>query len=68
MKIKYSKDVDILMVWLSNDSFDYAEESNGVITHFSSEGKPVLLEIQGARDFLLGSITSLVKDQEVRLP
>ncbi len=68
MKIKYSKDVDILMVWLSNDPFDYAEESNGVITHFSCEGKPVLLEIQGARDFLLGSITSLVKDREVNLP
>ena len=43
MKIKYSKDVDILMVWLSNEPFDYAEESNGVITHFFSEGKPVLL-------------------------
>ena len=68
MKIKYSKDVDILMVWLSNEPFDYAEESNGIITHFSSECKPVLLEIQGARDFLLGSITSLVKDQEVNLP
>ena len=68
MKIKYSKDVDILMVWLSSEPFDYAEESNGVITHFSSEDKPVLLEIQGARDFLLGSMTSLVKDQEVNLP
>ena len=68
MKIKYSKEVDILMVWLSNEPFDYAEKSNGIITHFSSEGKPVFLETQGARDFLLGSITSLVKDREVNLP
>ncbi len=68
MKVKYSRDVDILMVWLSDDPFDYAEEANGVITHFSPEGKPVLLEIQGAREFLLGSITSLLKDEEVRLP
>ena len=68
MKIKYNRDVDILMVWISDDKFDHAEESDGVITHFTSDGKPVLLEIQGAKDFLLGSLTSLIKDQEVSLP
>ena len=68
MKVKYSRDVDILLVWVSDDPFDYAEESNGVITHFSSDGKPVLLEIQGAKDFLLSSLTSLIEDKEVRLP
>ena len=68
MKVKYSRDVDILLVWLSDDLFDYAEEADGVITHFSSEGKPVLLEIQGAKEFLLSSLTSLIKDEEVRLP
>lgn len=68
MKVKYSPEVDILLVRLSDDPFDYAEESNGVITHFSADGRPVLLEIQGAREFLLGSLTSLVKGQEVKLP
>ena len=68
MKVKYSQDVDILMVWLSDDSFDYAEEANGVITHFSSEGKPVLLEIQGAKEFMLSSLTSMIKGEEVLLP
>jgi len=67
MKVKFSRDVDILLVWLSDDPFDYAEESDGVITHFSSDGKPVLLEIQGAREFLLSSLTSLIKDEEVKL-
>ena len=67
MKVKYSRDVDILQVWLSDIPFDHAEESDGVITHFSASGKPVPLEIQGAKDFLLGSITSLVKE-EVRIP
>ena len=33
MKVKYSREVDILKVWLSDDPFDYAEESAGVITH-----------------------------------
>ena len=68
MKVKYSRDVDILLVWLSDDPFDYAEESDGIITHFSADGRPVLLEIQGAREFLLGSLTSLVKGEEVKLP
>lgn len=68
MKVKYSRDVDILTVWLSNEPFDYAEETDRVITHFSAAGKPVLLEIQGAKDFLLSSLTSLVKDEEVNLP
>lgn len=67
MKVKYNPDVDILMVWLSEEPFDYAEEVDGVITHFSAAGKPVLLEIQGAREFLLGSLTSLVKGEEVKL-
>ena len=68
MKVRYSKDVDILMVWLSDESFDYAEEANGVITHFSSDGKPVLLEIQGAKEFMLSSLTSMIKEEEVLLP
>ena len=67
MKVKYSRDVDILLLWLSDDKFDYAEEADGVITHFTSDGKPVLLEIQGAKAFLLGSLTSLVEDTEVKL-
>lgn len=65
MKVKYSPDVDILMAWLSKEPFDYAEEVDGVITHFSQAGKPVLLEIQGGKEFLLRSIASLVEDKEV---
>ena len=65
MKVKYSRDVDILLVWLDEEPFDYAEEANGIITHFTKEGKPVLLEIQGAKEFILSSLTSLVKDEEV---
>lgn len=68
MKVKYSRDVDILMVWISDDKFDHAEESGGVITHFSADGKPVLLEIQGAKELILGSPTSLIKDQDVSVP
>ena len=68
MKVKYSRDVDILSIRLSDNPFDHAEESEGIITQFSKQGKPVLLEIQGARDFLLSSITSLIEESEVTLP
>ena len=68
MEIRYSSEVDILTVRLSHDAVDYADESDGLITHFTSAGRPVMFEIQGGREFLLGSITSMIKGEEVRLP
>jgi hypothetical protein len=68
MKVKYNREVDILSVWLSDELFDYAEEANGIITHFTKDARPVMLEIQGAKDFILGSVTILVKDEEVGVP
>ena len=68
MKIRYNREADILPVQVSETSAAHAEESDGVITHFSVAGKPVMLEIQGGRALLLSSITSLVNEEEVRLP
>jgi hypothetical protein len=66
-KIKYSKDVDALLVELSKEPIDHAEESGQFIIHFTKSGEPVLLEILDARDFLLNSLSSLVKETEVTL-
>ncbi|MHA1835651.1 MAG: DUF2283 domain-containing protein [Candidatus Odinarchaeia archaeon] len=52
MKIKYDSEVDILTVEVSNAKIDYAEEVGGIIVHFTKEGKPVVLEILDASDFL----------------
>jgi|AP82_1055514.scaffolds.fasta_scaffold961874_1 hypothetical protein len=68
MNISYSRDVDILTVQISDIPGDHATESEGVITHMSAAGTPVLIEIQNGREFLLASITSLVNEEEVRLP
>ena len=62
MKISYSKDVDILMVRLSDEPFDHADETDGVISHFSKEGKLVLLEIQGGKRFLEMAYESVAKE------
>jgi uncharacterized protein YuzE len=67
-KIKYSKDVDALLIELSDKKIDYAEEKGQMIIHFSKDGEPVLLEILDAKDFILNSLSSLVKEKEVSIP
>jgi hypothetical protein len=67
-KIRYSKDVDALLVELSSEPIDHAEESGQFIVHFTKTGEPVLLEILDAKDFVLGSLSSLIKETEATLP
>lgn len=67
-KIKYSKDVDALLIELSDKKIDYAEKEGQMIIHFSKDGEPVLLEILDAKDFVLNSLSSLVKEKEVSIP
>jgi len=67
-KIKYSKDVDALLIELSDKKIDYAEEEGQMIAHFSKDGEPVLLEILDAKDFVLNALSSLMKETEVAIP
>lgn len=67
-KIRYSKDVDALLVEFSKKRIVHAEEAGPFIVHLAEDGEPVLLEILDAKDFLLNSLKSLVKEQEVALP
>jgi len=50
MKIKYSREQDILMIELSTEPIDYAEEAGPIIAHFTKERKLVLLEIMDASE------------------
>ena len=63
-KIRYSKDVDALLVELSDKQIDYAEEEGQMIIHFSKNGEPVLIEILDAKDFILNSLSSLVREKK----
>ena len=67
-KIRYSKDVDILLIELSDKVIDYAEEEGQMVIHFSKDGEPVLLEIFDAKDFILNSLSSVIKEEEVAIP
>lgn len=62
MKIKYEKEDDVLMVWLSKSKIDYAEQKHNVIIHFSKKNEPVLMEILDASSFLKKTSKSLPYD------
>lgn len=64
-KVKYSKDVDALLIEFSDKKIDYAEDKGQFIIHYSSEGEPVLLEILDAKEFLLSSLNSVVNEKEI---
>ena len=44
-KISYSKDVDALLIALSDEAIAYAEDDGPVILHYSNDDKLVLIEI-----------------------
>lgn len=67
-KLRYSKDVNVLVIELSQKPIAYAEEHGQFILHFTSEGEPVLLEIQDGKDFILESLSTVLRDQEVTIP
>ena len=67
-RVRYSKDVDALLIELSDKAVDHAEEAGQIIVHFSKEGDPVLFEIFDAKDFVLSSLKSLMKGEDVVIP
>ena len=51
-KISYSKNVDTLLIELSEEKISYAEDEGQVILHYSEEAKLVLVEILDFRRFM----------------
>lgn len=64
MNVKYSKDVDILLVELSSDPISFAERKGNVVVHFNQKREPVALEIMEAKDLLRQAYHSLPRDVE----
>ncbi len=67
MRISYDRDADILMIEISDEDIDYAEEAGPMIIHFSKDGKPVLIEILDASEFLaeITKISMKAKSKEL---
>jgi uncharacterized protein YuzE len=51
-KIHYSKDVDAMLIELSEDAISYAEDDGQLILHYSDDGKLVLIEILDVTKFM----------------
>ncbi|OGK19561.1 hypothetical protein A3D80_04135 [Candidatus Roizmanbacteria bacterium RIFCSPHIGHO2_02_FULL_40_13b] len=52
MKVNYNSEDDVLMIDLNDKKIDYAEQTGGLIVHFSPEREMVLIEILDASKFL----------------
>ncbi|MFB6246795.1 MAG: DUF2283 domain-containing protein [Candidatus Pacearchaeota archaeon] len=48
MEYKYDQDSDVLMIVLSEEKPDFAEQRENIITHYNEDGKPVEIEILDA--------------------
>ena len=53
MKYKYDPEADVLLITLSREKPDFAEQSQNVITHYNKEGKPIEIEILDASETAL---------------
>ena len=51
-RVRYSKDVDVLLIELSDDAIAYAEDEGPVILHYSVSDKLVLIEILDFNQFM----------------
>ncbi len=67
MKLKYSKDVDILMMELSDDPIAFAEKKDNIIVHFNKFRQPVALEIMDAKEILNRAYHTLPQKIERRM-
>ncbi len=48
MEYKYDSETDILIITLSGEKPDFAEQQENIITHYNSYGKPIEIEILDA--------------------
>ena len=52
MKVRYDREDDVLTLQRTDGVVDHAEDSDGVIAHFSREDRLLLVEVLDASDFL----------------
>lgn len=69
LQVDYSADVDALVIRLSDEPPEYAEEmESGVILHYSKDSKPVEIEILDASRLIHSSIGAIIRTARTRTP
>ena len=61
MKISDNREEDVMILEISPDRIDFAEEMGPIIIHFTKDRKPVLLEIQDASEFIAAAAKSTMR-------
>jgi uncharacterized protein YuzE len=65
MRIRYDREEDILMLELDpQGQIDHAEPIDSVIVHVTASGRPVLLEILDATEFLTRVVRAAMTSKE----
>jgi len=67
MKVSYNRADDVLLLEVSDEGIEYAEEVGPLIIHFTKAGKPVLVDILDASDVLteLTRVSVKARDREL---
>ena len=63
-KIRYSKDVDAMLIEISDLPIAYAEDEGNMILHYSRSGELVLIEILDVKQFI--SLESISEEMPTR--
>ena len=67
-RMRYDREDDILMIWLTeNAQVDHAEQVGQTIVHMNEDGKPILLEVLNAQEFVLELVKTAIMDTSVGL-
>ncbi len=68
MKVRYSREEDILLIEASGDgTVDHAEHTGPFIAHFDSKGELLVMEIMDASEFLSSLIKATIRGEEQEL-
>ena len=60
MKYKYDKETDIMIIELSKEKPDFAEQKGNIITHYNKKNKPIEIEILNASKETLEMIKAML--------
>lgn len=60
MKYKYDKETDTMIIELSKEKPDFAEQKGDIITHYNKKNKPIEIEILNASKATLEMLKAML--------
>ena len=60
MKYKYDKETDTMIIELSREKPDFAEQRGNIITHYNNENRPIEIEILNASKTALEMLKAML--------